>query len=330
MELARRPRTTHGTQIAEVNLVAHPSKPSSIRLESTVKPSTTATALCLLSGSFALALNAQAAPAQAAAQAPVAEAPTATGATAPAAPVAEPPSAADAPTPAAAPTAAAPAAAAPTPRSADASSLEASPYEAPLARPTQEKPKDPNAPATLFGSTDYAIGGFGGLGVSYTRFAGKNVTQVCGEGALVLDHALTLGAGGCGLAPELKAEQYGPGPHNPRDRMSFGYGGAIVRYHFMSRSLVNFAVGALVGAGGLSIGTWDGSGDNWEKDYTHKHSDAVFVFEPQVGAYANFTRWLRFGAVASYRVVSGVNTQGLSNGDVSGFSLGGQLQAGWF
>jgi hypothetical protein len=80
----------------------------------------------------------------------------------------------------------------------------------------------------------------------------------------------------------------------------------------------------------MEIGTWDGSGQNWETDYTHKRTDAVFVFEPQIGGYANITRWLRVGVTASYRLVGGVDTKGLSNGSVGGPLLGGQIQAGWF
>ena len=196
---------------------------------------------------------------------------------------------------------------------------------------TPVPPKPADAPATLFDShADYAIGGFGGIGVLYTRLAGKNAAQVCGEGAVIIDHALTLGGGGCGIVREIDAEQYGPAPHDPNDRMHFGYGGAIVRYHFFSREMANVSVGGLIGAGGLEIGTWDGEGTDWEADYSHKRSDAVFVFEPQVGGHANLTRWLRVGITAGYRLVSGVNTAGLSAGDLGGPTLGGTIQGGWF
>jgi len=52
--------------------------------------------------------------------------------------------------------------------------------------------------------------------------------------------------------------------------------------------------------------------------------------EPQVGAHVNITRWLRLGAVAGYRVVSGMDTKGLSDSDLAGPTVGGQIQAGWF
>ncbi len=235
---------------------------------------------------------------------------------------------------------ASPAAAKPAPESqTSATSVALSPYGPSNASATSTSPKAPqpkrkvsyDGPPTLWDSSaDYAIGGFGGFGVMYTRFAGKAAVQVCGEGALFIDHKLSLGGGGCGITTTVNAEQYGPAPHYPNDRMSFGYGGAIIRYHLFSHRLINLGIGALVGAGGLSIGTWDGSGDDWDTNYTHRRSEALFVFEPQIGAFTNVTRWLRLGANVGYRIVSGVNTQGLSGADVSAPTLGGMIQAGWF
>jgi hypothetical protein len=115
--------------------------------------------------------------------------------------------------------------------------------------------------------------------------------------------------------------------------LHFGYGGAIARYHFFSRRAVNVAVGALVGAGAVEVVTWNGQGDeaDWSENYRTKSApDAAFVFEPQVGVYANIRRWLRVCALAGYRFASGVNTKGLSSSDLMGPTLGGQLQGGWF
>jgi len=196
--------------------------------------------------------------------------------------------------------------------------------------PAAEKKVADDGPPTLLGKAgDYAFGGFGGVGVQYTRFAGKNAVQVCGEGAVIIDHALTLGGGGCGITTNPNAEQYGPTPHDPNDRLMFGYGGAIIRYHLFSRSLINLGVGALIGAGGLTIGTWNNNSDGTDR-YTRVRSEAVFVFEPQVGGYTNVTRWLRVGITGGYRIVSGVSMPGLSSGDVSSPVIGGVVQGGWF
>jgi hypothetical protein len=201
------------------------------------------------------------------------------------------------------------------------------PPASPAADPLSQPPRRAyDGPPTLL--EDYAIGGFGGIGVMYTRFAGAGAAQVCGEGGVIIDHALELGGGGCGITTTVAAPKDGPPPRYPDDRMGFGYGGAIIRYHFLTRKIVNVGVGALIGAGGLTIGTWDSENDKWSS--SHQKSEAVFVFEPQVGAYTNFTRWLRIGATAGYRIVSGVNMQGVSASDLAAPTLGGVLQGGWF
>jgi hypothetical protein len=164
----------------------------------------------------------------------------------------------------------------------------------------------------------------------YTRFAGGGAPQVCGEGGVIIDHALELGGGGCGITTTVDAyaRKYGPSPNYPGDRMGFGYGGAIIRYHFLTRKIVNVGVGALIGAGGLTIGAWDSQKHEWSS--AHQRSEAVFVLEPQAGAYTNFTRWLRIGATVGYRIVAGVDMKNVSASDLSAPTLGGVVQGGWF
>ena len=200
-------------------------------------------------------------------------------------------------------------------------------------------------PTVLDSSKHYAIGGFGGIAFMYSRFAGHDVAQGCLEGGVIVDHVFTLGAGGCGITPSLNAERYGDAPHYPNDRMFFSYGGLIARYHLFSRSPVNLGLGMLVGAGALNIntlnrdiaqfgqvtiGTPNGVGDASPNDYTHRSTDVVFVVEPHVGAYANLNRLIRIGVTGGYRIVSGVNTQGLSSGDLSKPTVGAAIHIGWF
>jgi hypothetical protein len=219
------------------------------------------------------------------------------------------------------------------------SSVAASPYgpakspgaAAQSAKSRRDSKKAYDGPPTLLDMTgDYAIGGFGGVGVMYTRFAGIGAPQVCGDGGVLIDHVLELGGGGCMVTTTVNAQKFAPSLYNPDDRMQFGYGGAIIRYHLFSRRVVNLGIGALIGAGGLTIGTWDSSSNDFASNYKHMRSEAVFVFEPQLGAYSNFTRWLRIGATVGYRIVSSVNTQGVSARDLSAPTLGGVLQGGWF
>ena len=197
-------------------------------------------------------------------------------------------------------------------------------------RPAPEAEHDDHN--TLFDvSGDHAIGGFGGIGVMYTRFAGSGAAQICGEGGVVIDHALTLGGDLCALARTVNAEQYGPAPHDSNDRLGFAYAGLLVRYHFFARRPINLGVGALIGGGKVGIGTWEEKRENyWSFSPTRGREEVVFVVEPQIGAFANLTRWFRVGVTAGYRIVLGVDTLGLSASDLSAPTLGGTIQGGWF
>jgi hypothetical protein len=186
--------------------------------------------------------------------------------------------------------------------------------------PPAPEPETDTPPETLFGGDqEVVLGGFGGLNVRYTRVLGADSVWVGGEGALLLNHALSVGAGGGGIANEI----------NPtgKTRLDFGYGGLIVRYHFFSSEVVNFAVGGLVGAGGIAVHDRNDNPDDidWEKI-----GESVFVFEPELGLYLNMTRWMRVGITGGYRFVSGVDKNDLSETDVRGAAGGGSVQFGWF
>lgn len=189
-----------------------------------------------------------------------------------------------------------------------------------------ENQADNSGPETLLGS-HYKVGGFGGLGVMYTRFAKSDAVQVCGEGALLLNHVFSIGFGGCGITRTLKTTNFDRAA-NPDYRTSFGYGGGIIRYHFFTHRFVNLAVSTLVGAGGIASGDWNYHTNEYEND--DEHPDFVFVVQPQLAGYVNITRWLRIGATAGYRFVTSTDTPGLKNSDLAAPVIGGQIDAGWF
>jgi len=186
---------------------------------------------------------------------------------------------------------------------------------------TEEEPEsEDEPPATLFGGDQAVVfGGFGGLNVRYTRVLGNDAVWVGGEGALLLNHAFSVGAGGGGIANEINPTK--------QTRLDFGYGGLILRYHFFSSEIVNFAVGGLIGAG--SIGVHDRNLDADQVDW-EEVGETVFVFEPELGLYLNVTRWMRIGLTGGYRFVSGVEKNDLSETDVRGAAGGGAVQFGWF
>lgn len=187
---------------------------------------------------------------------------------------------------------------------------------------------DERGPRTLFDARGHhAFGGFGGISVGYTRFAHTDASEICGEGAFLFDHAFSIGAAGCGIAARIDAQQYGNVAHSPGDRLEFGYGGLALRYHFFSTEIVNVSLGAVVGGGAATI-----TNRQYEGGFTEPHaktSDAVFVMEPRIAAFANLTHWARVGVFGGYRFVTGSDTANLSSTSLGGATAGATVHFGW-
>src|SRR6188768_4248775 len=77
------------------------------------------------------------------------------------------------------------------------------------AEPTSEPPAVPDSradvsgPPTLFGSGLH-VGGYGGLGVMYSRIADRDGALVGAEGGVLVDHRLAVGAAGYAWSPDMR------------------------------------------------------------------------------------------------------------------------------
>lgn len=150
-------------------------------------------------------------------------------------------------------------------------------------------------------------GGMGGPVVKVSSVAGTASLFVGGRGGWVINRKFVLGGGGYGLSNEnIRATDLGDG----RARLSMGYGGLELGYmHDVSR-LVHWSTHLLIGAGNVS---WDppaASSDNEEARF--------FVAEPELQMVVNVTKFLRIGAGASYRIVTGPGLREVSGKDLSG------------
>jgi hypothetical protein len=169
------------------------------------------------------------------------------------------------------------------------------------------------------------LGGYGALTVAYSRMLGRDGALIGAEGALLVEHRLSIGLAGYGFARRPR----GPNDLNgDSQRFESGYGGLSLHYLLLTQSPLCFSFGALVGGGAVTLGPshYSDRRDDWEDRVS---TDAFFVIEPQIGAHATLTRWMRIGATASYRFVSGVSRFGFDNSDVNGVVLGSNIQLGW-
>ncbi len=183
-------------------------------------------------------------------------------------------------------------------------------------------------PPTLLGANHRktAFGGYAATRVLYSRIHGENAAMVGFDGALLLDHRLSVGLGFRGLANRVE------GPHDAygmRQRIDFGYGGLVMRYSLLGKSPVYATVGALIGGGSVTLRDY-----NWTSRNSYNNNDlgdGVFVVEPELQVHANFTRWFRASALVNYRYVNGASQHdGISDADLAGLGVGGSLEFGWF
>lgn len=178
-------------------------------------------------------------------------------------------------------------------------------------------------PPLLFGR-DFEVGGYFSLDVAHTRMFGRDGALVGLQGALLLDHRLSVGLAGYGWTNPQ------PGPPDAfgnDQRFETGYGGVTLRYSLYAPGFpVYLTLGALVGGGAIVL-EHAAADDDFDRD---ANADTFAVFQPDLAIHGNLTRWLRLGLTAGYRFTSGVDRNGYEESDVDGWVLGGHVQVGRF
>lgn len=202
--------------------------------------------------------------------------------------------------------------------------------------PASERDGYQGPPMLLGKGKRIKVGGYAGMGGAYTRFMGRASGLVSLEGALLLDHRLSLGLAGYGLTRTPS------GPDSVRGEareMGAGYGGLALRYSIFGNLPVYGTFGVVLGAGAVNLHRdygWDDEED-WDDGWNHDEEawdrgafDTFLVVQPEVALQANLTRWLRLGTTLGYRFTGGVGRFGLDDSDLKGVVAGGNIQLGWF
>jgi hypothetical protein len=177
-----------------------------------------------------------------------------------------------------------------------------------------------DGPPLLFGR-NLEVGGYGGMDVAYSRMFGEDGALVGLQGALVLDHRLSLGLAGYGWTNSQTAP---PDALGNGQRFETGYGGATIRYSlYVDDMPVYLTVGALFGGGAVALVPDEEDDFDFDRD---EEADVFAVVQPDVTLHANLTPWLRLGLTAGYRFTSGVDRNGYSESDLDGLLVDGQVQ----
>ena len=178
------------------------------------------------------------------------------------------------------------------------------------------RPKEREDETLLHGRTTISL--FGGPIVKFTEINDDFAVLVGGRGGLIINHAFSIGGGGYGLVNNIMVDNI---PPRQDYFLEFGYGGLVLEYILRSRKLLHLSVYTLIGGGSLCYR------DDW---YEPWDDDAFFVDEPGLDLMLNVTKCFRIGIGGSYRFITGVGLDGLTNKDVSGATAGLTFKFGRF
>lgn len=164
-------------------------------------------------------------------------------------------------------------------------------------------------------------GGFVGTDVRFGDMADGFAAFVGGHAALLLRRQVYLGVAGAGLVNNPKVPSTGDDATTGPE-IDMGYGGFLAGYILPTSQFLELAFDAQIGAGGVTLSE---KADRDEEDW-----DAFFLFEPGARAQLNLSRIARIGFGLGYRFVGGVDTPGLTDSDLRGFTGSATVRLGWF
>lgn len=135
-----------------------------------------------------------------------------------------------------------------------------------------------------------------------------------GRGGWVINHSIVLGGGFYSLINDIETRYVDP--LNGRTMiMNLNCGGLEFEYIYPSTEYIHASVLMFLGGGGVKYRARDES-----IPYTSLYGGSFLVWEPQLNAELNLSRFLHIGVGISYRFIRNTNYFELNNEDLSGFT----------
>lgn len=185
---------------------------------------------------------------------------------------------------------------------------------------------------TLLSDSHINISGYGAFVLKYgPPHLGHNQLYAGGKACILINDVFGIGGGGYGLTYPLKRKNsvYNENDISPESSFNYpeiqlGYGGGIIEYYLMPKSLFTFSCGFFIGGGALSM----------KRESNVIVSENViskfFVMEPEVSAYVNVAKFVRVGFSASYRFTNGIDLYEYTDRDFMGVFFSFNVCGGWF
>ncbi len=185
---------------------------------------------------------------------------------------------------------------------------------------------------TLLSDSHINISGYGAFVLKYgPPHLGHNQLYAGGKACILINDVFGIGGGGYGLTYPLKRKNsvYNENDISPESSFNYpeiqlGYGGGIIEYYLMPKSLFTFSCGFFIGGGALSM----------KRESNVIVSENViskfFVMEPEISAYVNVAKFVRVGFSASYRFTNGIDLYEYTDRDFMGVFFSFNVCGGWF
>jgi hypothetical protein len=200
----------------------------------------------------------------------------------------------------------------------------------------QDEVKNPTEDInTVFGkSENIKLGWYVGIDGGYTKFDTRDVWLSGFSAGMVVNHTFTIGGWG-------RSFIHSHGMYNPNVTETSGgyldgaYGGLLMEYILMPKSVVHVSFPLLIGGGSISyVNDQDDNycENNWESydDDEVMDKDDFFVIEPGVRAELNILKFMRLNAGISYRYTAGVDLINTSDTFMNNFTATVGLRFGKF
>lgn len=184
--------------------------------------------------------------------------------------------------------------------------------------------QDSDDQETLFG--DFTIthsGGYIAPAARLSAIRGDFASFLGGYGGWFVNKRFMIGGGGFGLVNNLAVPEDARIDPTLDLHYDMAYGGFMFEYVLNSDRILHLMGNFLIGGGGIEQ-DYEG-----EDDFEDTES-GFFVFEPGVHAEINITPFLRATGGITYRLISGSDTIGIRDRDLSSMSLAIGLKFGDF
>ena len=178
---------------------------------------------------------------------------------------------------------------------------------------------------TLFGGKE--VGGYGGIGLGYTKINDKHAMVFDARGGVILGHSLVLGFGGAGF---INSYEYDPALNKDVSLVG-GYGGLFVEPILFPKSRVHLSFPVLFGIGGAAYTTFEKENDNdYQQDNTIEETSMFLVIEPSVELEFNMTRFMRLAGFVSYRFTNDLEIENVQKDALVNYTVGVRFKFGKF